>query len=241
MTTVVQRPRYETTAVKIAELISEHGLKPGDRLPTERALGELLGVSRTVIREAVKMLATTGFVRARQGSGLYVAREPLPFAVATIDLSIPVDPDHIFSLFELRCTLEVQTARFAAERITPREVQVLDAAVIETRLGAETGDWDVFGKGDTAFHQGIAEATHNPLLAAAVATVHRLCSQAVALALTSAPGSPAIAAEQHAAILAAIRQGQGQAAADASELHLQTTVNSYRQEVRRRLVAHVAE
>src|SRR5438552_3077920 len=72
MTHGVQKPRSETAAAKIAEYIAQHGLQPGDRLPAGRGFGEQLGVSRTVVREAVKMLATTGFVRARQGSGLYV-------------------------------------------------------------------------------------------------------------------------------------------------------------------------
>lgn len=226
-------------AARIAGLISEYGLQPGDRLLTERALGDQLGVSRTVIREAVKMLAATGLVQARQGSGLYVGHAPVLLTVATIDLAAPLDPEHILNAFELRGILEMQTARLAAERITPRELQILRVAEEMTRAGAEADQWDLFNDGDCAFHQGMAEATHNPFLAASVASVKRLCSRALALALVGVPGSLAVAAAQHASILEAIREGNGAAAAAAMDIHLQTTAGSYRQEVRRRLAARV--
>jgi DNA-binding FadR family transcriptional regulator len=232
----IRRPGYETAAAKIAEFITTSGLRPGDRLPTERALGERLGVSRTVVREAVKVLTATGLVRARQGSGLYVAAEPRPFATAAIDLSMPVDPAHMVSLFEFRCMLEMQTARLAAERITPREVHALQEAVTTNRLGAESDRVDQFNEGDVSFHQGIAEASRNPFLAASVATVFRLQRWAIAMVLSGVPGSLLVAAEQHAAILEAIRSGQSEAAAAAMQTHVQTVMSAYQQEVRRRLV-----
>src|SRR5947209_6417913 len=120
-----RRPGYEKAAEKIVEFITTSGLKVGDRLPTERVLSQQLGVSRTVVREAVKMLAALGIVRTHQGSGLYVKSEPHPFASAVIDVSMSVDPKDVLSLFEFRCTLEVQTARLAAERITPKELRML--------------------------------------------------------------------------------------------------------------------
>ncbi len=67
------RPQYETTAERIIEYITTAALKPGDRLPTEQKLGEQLGVSRSVIREAVKYLSATGLIGVRRGFGLYVA------------------------------------------------------------------------------------------------------------------------------------------------------------------------
>ncbi len=232
----ISRPGYETIATKIAELISTAGLRPGDRLPTERALGEQLGVSRTVVREAVKILTASGMVRARQGSGLYVADRPRPFEIAAIDLSMPVDPEHMLGLFEFRRTLEMQTARLAAERITPRELRRLEEIVDAHRRAAEAGQDDWLSAPDVEFHNGIAAAARNPFFVSSVATVHRLQGRAIELLIATVPGSLLVAAEQHRAIFDAIHAGRPDAAATAMETHVQTVMTSYQQEMRRRML-----
>src|SRR5579859_2983428 len=100
------RPAYETIAEKIAELITATDLKAGDRLPTEHELSEQLGVSRTVVREAVKVLVTTGLVYTRRGSGLYVANKT-SLQSTMIDSLSPVDPTQVISLYEFRFMLEL--------------------------------------------------------------------------------------------------------------------------------------
>src|SRR5262249_51534708 len=132
------RPAYETVATKIVALIASSGLQAGNRLPTEQELGERLGVSRTVVREAVKVLVATGQVYTRKGSGLYVAARQSPFTAVALDPLVPVDPEHVISLYEFRLTLEVTTARLAAERSTPREVRILREALVLNESGANT-------------------------------------------------------------------------------------------------------
>ena len=232
----VRRPGYEKAAEKIVEFITASGFKAGDRLPTERALSQQLGVSRTVVREAVKMLAALGIVRTHQGSGLYVKSEPHPFATAAIDVSLSVDPADVLSLFEFRRTLEVQTARLAAERITPRELRMVQESIELNKQSAESNQKEQFYQSDVAFHQCIAEATRNPFLASAVATVVRLQHWATTIAIGGPPGSLRVAADQHVAILAAIRDGQPDKAAQAMQTHLDTVMASYQQELRRRLI-----
>ena len=239
-----QRPGYEAAAEAIADLIKAPGLRPGDRLPTERALGERLGVSRTVVREAIKVLSTMGLVRARQGSGLYVASEPRPFATVAFNLAMPVDPEHMLSLFEFRCNLEMQAARLAAERITLRELHVVEDALALHRRMVLAGEMEQFstsyeGAGlpnpDGMFHEGIAAATHNHFFVTTVSSIHRLQSRAVALVLSRAPGSYSIAADQHEAILDAVRRGRPDDAAAAMEAHVLTVRTTYQQEMRRLL------
>jgi len=230
------QPGYETVAARIVTFIAQSDLQPGDRLPTELALAERMGVSRTVIREAVKLLSASGRVRARRGSGLYVASEPRPFATAAIDLSMPVDPEHMLGLFEFRATLEMQTARLAAERATPREVQALREAAALSERGAETADTARFGEGDNALHQGIAEASRNPFLASAVSTVLRLQDWAITMVITGAPGSLRVAAAEHASLVAAIGAGRADDAAAAMRAHLDTVATAYQQEARRRVI-----
>lgn len=231
------QPGYETTAEKIAEYIVTSGLQPGDRLPTELSLSELLGVSRATIREAVKLLSARGMVRTRRGSGIYVVNTSYPQAQATIDLSMPVDPEHIMALFEFRCLQEMLTARLAAERITPSELRALEETVALNRRGAETEQWELFIESDVAFHQGIANATHNQFLAETVATTFRLQRWAIKLVTGGAPGSLMNSARQHAAILAAMKQGKPEEAANAMRTHVQTVITEYQAEVRRLLSA----
>jgi len=230
------RPGYETIATKISELIGVTGLRTGDRLPTEHALSEQLGVSRTMVREAVKLLSAAGVVRVRRGSGLFVAGEARPLATAAINLSMSVDPEQVLSLFEFRCGLEAMSARLATERATVRDLQKLEEAVARSREGAESGRPDLFAKGDTTFHRCIAEAARNPFLAESIAMVNRLQDWAVYMVLTGPPGSLLIAVEQHEAILVALRAGKPDAAVLAMQTHVQTVQDAYRQEVRRRLV-----
>ena len=239
-----QRPGYEAAAEAIAELIRTAGLQPGERLPTERALGEQLGVSRTVVREAVKVLTTMGLVRARQGSGLYVAREPRPFATVAFNMAMPVDPEHMLSLFEFRRNLETEAARLAAERVTPRELCIIEEALALHRRMVQSGEieqtsnsYDGVGhvNPDSMFHEGVAAATHNQFFVTTVSSIHRLQSRAVALVLSRAPGSYSIAADQHEAILDAIRRGRPDDAALAMEAHVLTVRTTYQQEMRRLL------
>jgi DNA-binding FadR family transcriptional regulator len=155
-----------------------------------------------------------------------------------------VDPEHMLSLFEFRCTLEMETARLAARRITPRELRALEEALAVHRRMAESGQLDRIAREqmsaetpnpDRAFHVGIAEATHNEFFAATIASVLRLQSRAIELVLAGAPGSFLVAADQHDAVYEAIRLGHEDDAARAMQTHIQTVRAAYQQEVRRLL------
>jgi GntR family transcriptional regulator, transcriptional repressor for pyruvate dehydrogenase complex len=235
------RPAYETAAVKIAALIVSTGLQAGDRLPTEQELGERLGVSRTVVREAVKALVATGQVYARKGSGLYVAARPSPFALTALDPVMPVDPAHVISLYEFRLTLEVQTARWAAERSTPLELRMLREALALNQHGAEADQRQQFREGDIALHQGIAEASHNPFLASTVASITRVQDWVFEIAAGRTHESLMTVVEQHTAVVTAIQEGQPDAAAHTMQAHLEWALASYQQEVRLRLGVEASE
>lgn len=238
---IAQRPGYETTASKIVEIITANNLKPGDRLPTERALSEQLGVSRTVIREAVKVLVATGLVRTQQGSGLYVNKEPRLFSFSTIDVSMSLDPQEVESLFEFRLTLEASTARYAAERITPREIIALQEALAQNRRGAEEGRIEDFHGGDAAFHIGIASATRNPFYPSAVSTIFRLQDWAVNKLVGGTPGSLSRAVDEHEAILKALQRGLPVETEQLMREHIETTRSNYQIEVRHRLAMDIPE
>src|SRR5579864_8853773 len=106
-----ERQNYQQVASRIVQLIAQSGLKHGDRLPTERELGRELGVSRHTVSQAVKVLAVSGVLHPRQGSGIYVTRTSPPTASGIIDVTVRGDPQQVRQLCEFRMTLEIQTAR----------------------------------------------------------------------------------------------------------------------------------
>src|SRR6266581_4723944 len=216
------RPAYETIAAKITELISSEDLKPGDRLPTEHELSEQLGVSRTVVREAVKVLVATGLVYTRRGSGLYVANKASSLHMTVLDSLTPADPTQVIGLYEFRLMLEPTAARLAAERITPHELRELREA-------------------DAALHRVIAEATHNPFLASTIATTTRAQSWVFDIAAGRTLALLLSYAEQHATILEAIQEGEPDAAAQAMQAHLEWALSHSKQEMRRRLGVEAGE
>jgi GntR family transcriptional regulator, transcriptional repressor for pyruvate dehydrogenase complex len=235
------RPAYETIAAKITELITSVDLKPGDRLPTEHELSKQLGVSRTVVREAVKVLVATGLVYTRRGSGLYVANKTSSSATPMLDSLTPVDPTQVISLYEFRIMLEPSAARLAAERITPHELRELREMVALNRQSAETQQRQQFRESDAALHRVIAEATHNPFLASTIATTTRVQGWVFDIAAGRTQALLLSYAEQHATILEAIQEGEPEAAARAMNAHLEWALSHSKQEVRRRLGVEAGE
>ena len=201
------RPAYETIATKITELITSADLKPGDRLPTEHELSEQLGVSRTVVREAVKVLVATGLVYTRRGSGLYVANKA-SLQTMMLDTLTTADPTQVISLYEFRLTIEPPAARLAAERITPHALRELREVVSLNQRSAETQQRRQWSESDAAFHRVIAEATHNPFLASTIAMTVGAQGWVFDIAAGRTQALLLTYAEQHAAILAAIQEGE---------------------------------
>jgi GntR family transcriptional regulator, transcriptional repressor for pyruvate dehydrogenase complex len=133
-------------------------LAPGSRLPTEQKMIAAMGVSRTVIREAVAALRADRLVVTRQGVGAFVADHVRrPFRVE-FDENSPLR--EVLNVMELRTGVEVEAAGLAAERATPAQVKKIASryAAIATAIGRGGNAVDQ----DFAFHCAIAEATGNP-------------------------------------------------------------------------------
>ncbi|GAA4613004.1 FCD domain-containing protein [Actinoallomurus liliacearum] len=231
------RPRYELVAEQVLQLIADLRLQPGDRMPTENELAARLGTSRTVVREAVKILSAIGRVRAQKGRGLYVADdEGMLGSSRWGGFFLPTDLDHVYMLFEFRRVQETTASRLAATRATPAELRAIEAAAETCREGHVTGRAALFDQGDDAFHLGIAAASHNPFLVAAVREARRLQHQSSTIGLHGTVGGHAEEAiEEHTAIYQAIRDGDPDAAAQAAAVHLDKTLEDYRREIQRRV------
>jgi GntR family transcriptional regulator, transcriptional repressor for pyruvate dehydrogenase complex len=230
------RPGYELLAEQILQLIGELSLAPGDRMPTETDLASRLGASRTMVREAVKILSAIGRVRAHKGRGLYVADgESMLGAGRWSGFFLPTNLEHIFMLFEFRRAQEAEASRLAATRASPSELRVIETAAQTCHDGFANSNNAQFEEGDDAFHLGVAAASHNTFLVASVREARMLQRQVSLLGLLGLGGHADAAVEEHDAIFRAIRDGEPESAAKASCLHLDNTLMDYRRAIQRRV------
>ena len=230
------RPQYERIAELIGEYIAEQHLRPGDRLPTEQEFADQFGVSRTIVRDAIKMLTPSGLVRPRRGSGIFVGEEEPSPQFSQLHLAAPAAPERISELFEFRCTQEMQTARLAAQHLTVPELRMIEHFLTMNREAAKTEDRETFLRSDDEFHRSIALASHNVFFVEAVTSILQLQRWAVHILTGGAPGSSLLAVEQHTALFEAIRDGHPEQAAEAARIHVQSVFRAYQQEARRRLM-----
>jgi GntR family transcriptional regulator, transcriptional repressor for pyruvate dehydrogenase complex len=159
---VSREPRLsDKVAEMMLETILSHRLKVGDRLPSERELGEQFGVSRTVVREAVRALVAKGVIEVRSGSGLRVAAVDAAAVSESMSLFLRGGDIDFERVHEVRRLLEVHIAGLAAERATDEDIAQL--AAVHERMRRETGDVEAAARDDLEFHRGIARATHNDL------------------------------------------------------------------------------
>ncbi len=225
----VVRP-YEQIVNQIQQAIRDGQLPRGSRLPTERELAESFGVSRAVVREAVKVLDAIGLVTSRQGSGLYVRNDPIRTVTRAFFLSVSPDAESVERLFEFRQGLETESARLAAERRSDVDLEKMQAALDVIEHAADPVPWDIFGQSDDAFHLAVGEASGNPYLQVAIATARELQRDVVNL-LTEHPGSIRAAIAHHGLILDAIVNRDPGAAAQAMATHIVYTASIVQSEI----------
>ncbi|MFN8224787.1 MAG: FadR/GntR family transcriptional regulator [Gaiellales bacterium] len=164
-TEVQRKPRLsDQVAQLMLDAIMEKRLEPGDRLPSERELGEQFGVSRTVVREAVRALVAKGVVEAVSGSGLRVAEASASTVRESLSLYLQNSTLDYTKMHEVRKVLEVHLAGVAAERSSDEDLAGLAAAhtAMADAVAAGTAPTELAAL-DLEFHRAIARATHNEL------------------------------------------------------------------------------
>ncbi len=195
-------------------------LKPGDPLPTEDELSGELDVSRTVLREAIKVLAAKRLVESRPKTGTRVQPRSewnlLDPDVLAWQLEAGPDPRFLEDTLELRRLIEPKAARLAAERATDEEIAALQKAYDEMERAG--GNFEAFKEPDLRFHTLILEACHNELLEHMASIIGSILRTLFAFA-SRPPGAVARATPLHGAIVDAIR-ARDPDAAEAAVLRL---------------------
>ncbi|MBO3678637.1 FadR/GntR family transcriptional regulator [Streptomyces sp. NEAU-YJ-81] len=238
------RPGYELVAEQLLNYIAQENLRPGDRLPTEQGLAQILGASRNVTREAVKVLAAIGRLNVRRGAGIFVAASVGGLLDDGLSHFRPTSMEDVRMLLDYRKVIESETARRAASLATPIEVRAIRESAESSLAAATMNDVDTFAKADAAFHDSVGAASHNVFLRASVAGVRRLASQSdVLLFHGDVPGSLEVAARQHVAVAEAVAAGAADLAERLMVEHIATTQGQFEKKIRDRLFspgAHAA-
>ncbi|WP_166904910.1 FadR/GntR family transcriptional regulator [Mycobacterium sp. DL440] len=154
--------------------------RPGDRLPTERELSDMLDVSRTTVRAAVAVLEKEGLITVRRGRGGGFTVQAPHYDAAQMRRELRRNKREIRDAFDYRVVVETGATRLAAERRRATDVTGLRKLLKGMEAALQTGMNDQsaqhttdFQTLDSAFHLGIAEATQNERLLEAVADARR--------------------------------------------------------------------
>ncbi|WP_129664010.1 FadR/GntR family transcriptional regulator [Phytoactinopolyspora endophytica] len=197
-------------------------LSHGQKLASETQLASEFGVSRSVVREAIKLLEAMGLVSSRQGSGSYVRTDPGPAVSRVLSLSVAPDDTAVNELFEFREHLEVTAARLAAERRTDESLAHIQEQLEANIEAVSNRDGEAFTQSDWKLHSAIAEATGNRYLTVVLTAVREMQHGVVKL-ITDHIGSLQRAVEQHRRIIDGIVAGDPDKAEAAVREHIRTT------------------
>lgn len=207
---------YERIVQQIEEAILRGDLRPGERLPSERDLVQQFSVSRSSVREALRVLQSNGMVRSRPGDP--AGAEVLPFSPATLQKSMTtlarVSELTLAELIQFRMLLDGSANLLAARLRTDDQLAEMDAAMAV--MHAATGDYEEFSRADVAFHDAVAIASGNRLLQVCNQVVRSVVLILIEDKIVHAADRTALMEESirhHAEVLDAVRAGDGPAAA----------------------------
>jgi DNA-binding FadR family transcriptional regulator len=212
---------YERIVEQIEEAVESGSLQPGERLPSERELMAQFAVSRSTVREALRVLQARGLVRSRPGDPH--GAEVLPFSPAALHKSMTtlarVDELSLGELVQFRMVLDASANLLAARLRTGEELTEMESAIERMRAAVTasvSAGYDEFSAADVAFHDAVARASRNKLIQICTDVVRSIVLDLIAEKLAAAADREALMRQtirHHEEVLAAIRAGAGQLAA----------------------------
>jgi GntR family transcriptional regulator, transcriptional repressor for pyruvate dehydrogenase complex len=218
---VEKKKAYEDIVQQIRTLIEEGKLKRNDHLPSERDLSETFRVSRTTVREAIRTLESMKLLQSRQGNGTYVIASSAEALIQPLAAALFNEKDDIRDIFTIRKIIEPHVAELAAENASPEEIEEM-----EKILGMQESS---IGRGeniietDSAFHNLMATATKSRVMERLIIALIDLLKQLREQYLFEDENDERarMSLNGHQRILAAIKQGDREAARTSMIEHLE--------------------
>lgn len=216
----VKKTRLAEDVVKqIKELIRKKKFKPGSKLPSERRLMGELKISRSSVREALRILEIMGLIEVKPGSGIYV-KNPVADVFLPLSSWLPEHKETLYNHFEARQVLEPRAASFAAERASKTIIKKLEESLSEFKKQIEKKNLVGAIKEDVEFHRIISQATGNKTLMLLMDTIAKFLLEGWKATLR-VPGRMEKTVLEHGAILEAIKERDPERASNEMQKHLE--------------------
>lgn len=221
---------YELVLERIESQIASGALRAGERLPPERELASLLGVSRPAVREALRILEAQGAVRSQvgngPGSGTTIDRVPSDALTRLLRLHVSLGSFELEDVIETRVALERSSVVLACHNAGAQDLARMQAALLA--MDAKEVDRETFNQSDTEFHLALADAGGNRLMSDLTRAIRESVRMPILASLSAMPETgktswprvrDGLRADHHA-IFAAVEAGQAEHAADRLEAHI---------------------
>ena len=210
--------RAARIATQLVELIDLQKLNPGDRLPPERQLADLLEVSRPSLREALHILQAQGLVQIKHGQGTFVQE---PIVAQELRASMMTKTHGLNELFDAREVLEVPASKWAAEKATKEDIRLLRTTLnqIDTVTASHPIDFDQLQLLDAKFHLTIVGVASNRFINQTLNVLQDVMRMSMETTLRL-PGRSEISRREHSEILTAIENGDGELASRLTLKHI---------------------
>jgi GntR family transcriptional repressor for pyruvate dehydrogenase complex len=218
----------DKVAKQLTDAIMARELVPGQRLPSEKELGGQFGVSRTVIREAIRSLAARGLVNVTSGRGIEIGQLDSGDVTTSMRLFVHGHNNLDYGkVHEVRTAFELQAAGLAALRVTPEALSRLRAICDAHHRSIVSKDMTAVSELDFQFHRELAEASGNELLVAMLDSVADVLREVRNRAMVHA-GIAETALKAHRRILECVGAGDQKSARRAMEKHLAEAAQHWR-------------
>ena len=210
--------RAARIATQLMDLIELKKLSPGDKLPPERQLADLLAVSRPSLREALHILQAQGLVQIKHGQGTFVQE---PIVAQELRASMMSKTHGLNELFDAREVLEVPASKWAAEKATKEDIRLLRTTLnqIDTVTASHPIDFDQLQLLDAKFHLTIVGVAGNRFINQTLNVLQDVMRMSMETTLRL-PGRSEISRSEHSEILMAIENGDGELASKLTLKHI---------------------
>jgi len=206
----------ELTRKLVDHLVRDGQLQPGDRLPSERQLAEMLGIGRAAVREALKSLAFLGLIEVRQGAGSYVKEPDSDLLPQIIEWGMLLGERKVMDLIEARSYIETAVSSLAAERRNEADLRTIERHLNAMSVAPTTS---AFVDADIAFHLALADAAGNSVFSDILSSVQSLLRVWITRVIDEA-GTTEPTHREHFAVFGAVSVGDAAAARVAMQRHM---------------------
>ena len=211
--------KTEQVVETLTELILTGDLENNSVLPPEKEMCSRLGVSRSIFREAMKILEAKGLAEIRQGFGTVVKAPGESVPAEALSNFIHLNQISLFQVMEIRAPLDVEVARLAARRRKQKHLESMEQTLAIMRCNQDNSA--AFAQADHDFHRILVTATENPLFVIIARSAEKFVKLLREVTVQFGTGK---VIREHQAILDAVRSGNAAAAAAAMDSHLRATI-----------------